>query len=282
MGTKAPRSPAIGRRQPAWCALLEVVGLEGKASMFEFLTDLFDRWRSWKQWGERMSWKGQRWASADTATEMRGDEMKNARRLLLPLAITIWLIVILTGFWGLHAYNNAPGRTGPAPGHVPDELLDQPTTGCYRLLLFAHPRCPCTRATLDELAVLLEINRVAVAAEVWFIRPKGMPMGWEQTPLWQAAAAIPGVSVHCDEEGVLARRLGAETSGQVVLYDPDGQLLFSGGITRARGQEGESAGRRAILSLLSGKAALPETPIFGCPLFAPGECCGKEEGSCHP
>jgi hypothetical protein len=213
---------------------------------------------------------------------MAGNEMKHIRRLLLPVAITLWLTVMLTGFWGFHAYNNAPGRTAPAPDHVPDEMLDQPGKRDYRLLLFAHPRCPCTRATLDELAVILEINRAAVAAEVWFIRPKGMPVGWEQTALWQAAAAIPGVSVHCDEEGVLARRLGAATSGQVVLYDPDGQLLFSGGITRARGQDGESAGRRAILRLLSGKAAPPETPVFGCPLFAPGECCRKEENSCRP
>jgi hypothetical protein len=208
--------------------------------------------------------------------------MKNVRRLHLPLAVTLWLTVTLTGFWRFYAYSNAPGRTGPAPASVPYKTLDQPRKCCSRLILFAHPRCPCTRATLAELAGLLEINRNAVAAEVWFIRPKGMPMGWEQTSLWRAAAAIPGASVHCDEEGAVARRLGAETSGQVILYDPDGQLLFSGGITRARGQSGDSAGGRAILTMLSGKAAPSETPVFGCPLFAPGACCGKEEDPCRP
>ena len=195
---------------------------------------------------------------------------------------TLWLSVMLTGFWGLHAYNNLPGRTGRVPAHIPDETGDQVKRGCPRLILFAHPRCPCTRATLAELAVLLEINRAPVAAEVRFIRPKGVPADWEQTSLWRAAAAIPGVSVYFDDEGALARRLGAETSGQVLLYGPDGDLLFSGGITRARGQDGDNAGRRAILSLLSGQAALRETPVFGCPLFAPGDGCGKDDDSCRP
>ena len=210
----------------------------------------------------------------------RGLEMKNAQRLLLSLAVPLWLTVTLTGFWGFHAYSNAPGKTGPTPVHAPDESFDQPGK-CSRLILLAHPRCPCTWATLAELAVLLEINRNAIAAEVHFIRPKGKPVGWEQTSLWRTAEAIPGVRVYCDAEGVLARRLGVETSGAVVLYDPEGQVLFSGGITRARGQDGESASRRAILTLVSGKTATRNAPVFGCPLFAPGDCCGKE-GSCQP
>lgn len=201
--------------------------------------------------------------------------MKDFRRLLLPLAVTLWSIVMLTGFRAFHAYSSTAGGAGPAPEYISGEAPDQSAPRRHQLILFAHPRCPCTSATLAELAALLEINRYPVAVEVRFVRPQATPIGWEQTSLWRTASAISGVGVYSDEGGALARSLGAETSGQVVLYDPDGRLQFKGGITRARGQGGDNLGRRAILDLLSGKAASRESPVFGCPLFAPNECCGK-------
>ena len=77
------------------------------------------------------------------------------------------------------------------------------------------------------------------------------------------------VAVRVDPEGVEARRFGSQTSGQIMLYDADGQLLFSGGITAARGHSGDNAGRNAILSLLtSGSSEQRGTPVFGCPLFS--------------
>jgi hypothetical protein len=208
--------------------------------------------------------------------------MKNIRRPLLSLAVILWLAVTLQAFLEFHGYSSTPGTTAATPVRIPDALRAQSGNRTFQLILFAHPRCPCTRATLTELAILLEINHDPVSVEVRFIRPKGMPAGWEQTAHWRTAAAIPGVDVFGDEDGAVARRLGAETSGQVVLYDPNGHLLFSGGITRARGQDGESAGRRAILMLLSGKVTPADAPVFGCPLFAPGERCGKEEYPCRP
>ena len=38
------------------------------------------------------------------------------------------------------------------------------------------------------------------------------------------------------------QRFGAETSGQTLLYDRDGRLLFSGGTTGSRGHDGDNAG----------------------------------------
>jgi hypothetical protein len=74
-----------------------------------------------------------------------------------------------------------------------------------------------------------------------------------------------------DHDGVEARRFGAATSGQVILYDARGTLLFSGGITPARGHSGDSTGRDAILALLiDGSSEASETPVFGCSLFDPG------------
>jgi hypothetical protein len=100
-----------------------------------------------------------------------------------------------------------------------------------------------------------------------------------QTDLLASAAAIPGVVVVRDDEGVEAGRFRAATSGQTMLYDTAGTLLFSGGITSARGHAGDNAGREAVVSLLTtDEAARKETPVFGCPLFAQTECLtGKED-----
>jgi hypothetical protein len=81
---------------------------------------------------------------------------------------------------------------------------------------------------------------------------------------------MPGVQAGCDEDGVLAKQFGASTSGHVLLYHADGRLLFSGGITNARGHAGSSAGLEAILSLLNrGTAEQADAPVFGCPLYGP-------------
>jgi len=140
------------------------------------------------------------------------------------------------------------------------------------MLMFVHPRCPCSTASLAELAAIVERNQKRVATEVVFVKPHGAGQGWERTPLWDQAANIPGLRVVVDE-GALAGQFGAQTSGYVVLYDANGRLLFNGGITRSRGHEGESAGRRAICTLLSAETpAERQTPVFGCPLFSPGNC----------
>jgi hypothetical protein len=76
------------------------------------------------------------------------------------------------------------------------------------------------------------------------------------------------VTVLDDVDGTEARRFGALTSGQVVVYDADGRLRFSGGITPARGHAGDNAGRSAIIALLEGaSSASVETPVFGCSLL---------------
>lgn len=69
-----------------------------------------------------------------------------------------------------------------------------------------------------------------------------------------------------------------------MLYDSQGKLLFSGGITSGRGQGGDNAGRAAIVSLLTeNEAKQKATPVFGCPLFSENKDCrmGKEFGSAN-
>lgn len=113
-----------------------------------------------------------------------------------------------------------------------------------------------------------------VRAYVLFIKPEGASVDWGNTDLWQSAAAIPGVNVVEDSAGIEARLFNVATSGQTLLYNTQGQLLFSGGITASRGHFGDNAGEGAIVAIVNAEAPTQtETPVFGCPLFnAQFEC----------
>jgi len=142
--------------------------------------------------------------------------------------------------------------------------------------MLAHPRCPCTRASIAELAVLMTRLGSEARAHVLFVRPRAVEAGWEKTSLWQSAAAIPGVTVHADPGGAEAALFRAATSGQVIVYDASGKLAFSGGITGARGHEGDNVGLlRALAELKGRRADQNESKVFGCALGSRAEAKGE-------
>ena len=137
--------------------------------------------------------------------------------------------------------------------------------------MFAHPQCPCTTASVGELAILMAQAGGKLDAQVFFYLPGYEATSWANTDLWRTASAIPGVRVFEDRRAAVAKSFGSFTSGQTLLYDPAGRLLFKGGITAYRGHSGDNAGRTLITALLRGeipaRADLPlATPVFGCSL----------------
>jgi hypothetical protein len=189
-------------------------------------------------------------------------------RVALFLVGTVWVPLVALGFVELSAYETSPDDLASPSGQWPSFSRivlagDRPT-----LVMGGHPRCPCTRASLAELARLMAHCPNQAAAHVLFLRPTSFPEGWEQTDLWNSAAAIPGVQAFRDDDGVEAGRFGLATSGHVLVYDPAGSLLFSGGITSQRGHEGDNVGRASIEALLTGGCPLARrAPVFGCSLF---------------
>jgi hypothetical protein len=134
--------------------------------------------------------------------------------------------------------------------------------------MLAHPRCACTRASIGELARLVAATGDAMAVHVIFVRPEGVPSDWERTDTWRAAEEIPGVQVWADEAGDEARRFGGVTSGQALLFDREGALVFAGGITPARGHHGDSVGRSVVLAAVHGtRPERTASAVFGCPIF---------------
>lgn len=167
------------------------------------------------------------------------------RALLRRLAYFVpllWLAAVVSGLGALEAYKSRPGDAGQTPTRFPHEFpqwesdSDGQSTARVlrpRLIMFVHPRCPCSKASLGKFAEILSRRSGKADAAVVFVKPTDAGPDWEKTSLREQAAAIPHVRL-IDDDGTLARCFGAETSGFVVLYDADGKLLFNGGITRSR------------------------------------------------
>jgi hypothetical protein len=198
---------------------------------------------------------------------------QNTRRkthfVWLWIAAAVWLASAVGGLWVLWSYENTPGvaassdRRWPAETHL-TRGSDRPT-----LILLAHPQCTCTRASLAELAEVLGRAQIAPKTYVLFLKPSQFFEGWEKTDLWKTASSLPNVTVLRDDDGLEAARFGAVTSGQTLLYDAGGELVFSGGITGARGHAGDNAGRASLIALLDRKTpARRATSVFGCSLFS--------------
>lgn len=188
--------------------------------------------------------------------------------VLSALVIT-WLALAVGGLIVVWAYENGPGVAANAGSEWPARSALVPAADGPTLVLLAHPQCTCTRATLGELAEALARAESLPKTYVVFLKPSSMPDGWEKTDLWAKAAAVPNATVVRDDDGREAERFGAATSGQTMLYDARGALLFSGGITGARGHAGDNAGRSSIVALLNRRSnSHASTNVFGCSLFA--------------
>jgi len=184
--------------------------------------------------------------------------------------IALWLFVVLGGSVLLWRYKSTPGPAGFAPAEWPTASRVERSPTLPTMIMFAHPHCPCSRASVGELAVVMSRASGGLVSHVLFNRPSSETEDWTDTDLWRSASAIPGVKVSVDVDGEEAHRFGASTSGHAVLYDARGRLVFAGGITNARGHAGDSEGRRAVLAfLLQGARGRSQAPVFGCSLENP-------------
>lgn len=205
-------------------------------------------------------------------TRMIATTMMRAGRLA---AIILWIAAVGVGARTLLRYANTPAAATLAPPAWPGRTAIRPVGGRPTLLVFAHPQCSCTRATLGELAAIVAQvgqGREAFDTYVIFSAPAAVPDVWHKTGLWESAVSIPQVRAVVDRGGAEARRFHATTSGQTFLYSGSGRLLFGGGITAARGHAGPNDGHDALVALLGGSVMRgapwhKATPVYGCSLL---------------
>jgi hypothetical protein len=188
----------------------------------------------------------------------------------LEVIVAIWALVAGAGLLGLAAYDFRPDDGGSPLANWPKSSRIVRDLTRANLIVWLHPRCPCSGATLDELSERVARARGKIRLHVVFIKPRSVPEGWERGELWRRAEAIPDARLIVDDAGVEASRFGAVTSGHVSLYGVDGRVRFSGGITRSRGCRGENPGLAAVTAALAGDApGSGRSCVFGCPLFKP-------------
>ena len=190
------------------------------------------------------------------------------QRSLNPAIPLLWLGLAVWGTLAMMSYSNRPGPADPAPAKWPAETTLPRPSKTPTLIMFVHPKCGWSKASVSELSCLMTNCHGRVNAYVLFLTPAGQPADWAQSELWREAAAIPGVRAVPDRNGFEARLFRAETSGEVVLYGAEGRLRFQGGITLSRGHLGDNPGRTALQALICHQPSqVTQTPVFGCPLF---------------
>jgi len=192
----------------------------------------------------------------------------SGRRIGRGAWVAVWAIACFVGLAAIGGFENRPGDPGRAVPTWPAQSSIVRATDRATLLLFAHPLCPCTRATLAELERVVAACADRIDARVVFSW-EGSESPGDELGLIAKARDIAHVSVVDDLGGREARRFGIATSGEVLLYEPDGTLAWRGGITASRGHEGDSEGKSALIArILDGTPARGTFPVFGCPLFS--------------
>jgi len=192
----------------------------------------------------------------------------------------VLLTAVATGFSALWRYEFRAGAPAATTGRWPAHASLALDPARPNLVLFAHPRCPCTRATIGELDRLAAQAGDRLRIAVLFLADAGRGASWTHTDLWNHAARIPGVEVLEDSGGAVAASFGARTSGQALLFSAGGELLFEGGITASRGHSGDNPGVAAILAHVLGQDPRGcSTPVFGCSLVTEAAPGGTGNGS---
>ena len=182
-----------------------------------------------------------------------------------PAVALICVATAVYSFKLLHEFETTPGNQGqitnawPSSNHM---ILDNTHA---TLIMFAHPRCTCSKASLQTLMRIVKESKSNSASKIFFYVPKNAEAQWKENENWKIAESIPGVKVEEDLDGAIAAEFGAKTSGHTFLYSPQGSLIFSGGLTDTRGAAGNSKGRQIILDyLVNQKHQENRIPVFGC------------------
>jgi len=190
------------------------------------------------------------------------------RSIYLVLAGIFWVAIMGFGFTKLYNYEFTGGTTDFIALKWPQQTIIPRDDHLYQLVIFAHPQCSCTNATMDELEQIMAHTQGKVRTYVLFVQLKKFNEKWVRSNLFKSTGRIPGVRVMVDDEAKQARLFGATTSGQIFLYDPQGRLVFMGGITASRGHSGDNAGQSAVIALINDRSSnIHRTPFFGCLLY---------------
>jgi len=192
----------------------------------------------------------------------------SARRIAvaaaLVLAALLWTTTIGAMVHAIRRFESTPGRAADALGSWPAASRIPRAPGQWRLVMLIHPHCSCSRASITELERIIEHSPPSLRTYIVVYRPSDFAKGWETTDVFTAASRLPRTRIVLDQDGHEARLFRGFTSGQTYLYDGDGKLRFSGGITLLRGHAGFNSGSAEVIEIARSKSGAGSHPVFGC------------------
>lgn len=184
-------------------------------------------------------------------------------RAVILTAALIWAATIAAAFEAIRRFETTPGQAASSRPLWPVGTSVPRQNGEWSLVMLVHPHCSCSRASVQELQAIVE-KSPSVQPYVVVYRPSEFKEGWERGAVLDAASRVRRARVILDRDGVEAKRFGGFTSGQTLLYDRDGRLRFSGGVTSLRGHAGINSGRVDVIKIATSEAGSGTHPVFGC------------------
>ena len=180
--------------------------------------------------------------------------------------LILWACATAMGMGFMMRWQASPNECVVAAERIPPIESIVREEGKSTMVMFLHPMCPCSQASLSEL------ERLMARTPDFTINIVALSYGrWNDTPLLRRAKQINDLHIVPDPSGAIAKQFDARISGEVFFYDPNGKTTFHGGITSSRGHEGDNPGSAAIFALLHQQNRIQPPsggPVYGCPLFA--------------
>src|SRR5687768_13393663 len=99
------------------------------------------------------------------------------------LAFLIWWALIVGGYGLLFRYSFAVGKASPAPRSIPSSLAASVPLMKPQLFVALHPHCPCSRATVSELAKILTRATNSSDVTLLIFKPANEPDAWMEGTL---------------------------------------------------------------------------------------------------
>src|SRR5438874_1003930 len=98
-------------------------------------------------------------------------------RLIWAAMGALWVPAVAFGLSRLWTYESTAGAPAHPPLNWPADTQVARPAGLPTLVLLMHPHCPCSRATIGELAKVMTECQGKLSATVLMLRPAEMPNG---------------------------------------------------------------------------------------------------------
>ena len=185
-----------------------------------------------------------------------------------PYVVSVWAMALLVGGYLLTDYSLDAQTKAKSVANWPESCRLPVFEGELHVVVFMHPKCVCSRSTLVELKRALQRTKAAPQISFVFYCPADQELAWAQDELWALTEGVKNSEPMVDLNGDEAKKFGVQVSGHVMLFGQSNERIFSGGITSARGHEGDNLGGRMLAAFLDGENPPgAEPPPFGCRLF---------------